>query len=103
VQLRATVLTRHLSATPSTVDFGVIVPPGQPTATATILNSLSRTVPVTLELLSSAGGPTTNFRGGLMELELPPATRDAMGSWRPGEAQIPLSAWLLGAGTVTGK
>ena len=103
VQLRATVLERHLGATPSTVDFGVIAPPGQPTATATILNWLSRPVSVTLELLSAAGGPTTNFRGGLTQLELPPATRDAMGTWRAGEAQAPLSAWLLGAGTVTGK
>lgn len=103
VQLRATVLARFLGASPSTVDFGVVTPPGQPTATATLLNSLSRPVPVTLELVSSAGGPTTNFRGGLSQLELPPATRDAMGGWRPGEAQAPLSAWLLGAGTVTGK
>ncbi len=101
--LRATVLQRHLGASPSTVDFGAITPPGQPTATATLLNSLSRPVPVTLELFSSAGGPTTNFRMGLTQLELPAATRDVMGRWRPGEAQVPLSAWLLGAGIVTGK
>ena len=103
VQLRATVLSRYLSASPSTVDFGVVTPPGQPAATATLLNALSRAVPVTLEVLSSAGGPTTNFRSGLTQLELPPATRDPMGAWRPGEAQAPLTAWLLGAGTVTGK
>ena len=40
---------------------------------------------------------------GLTQLELPAATRDVMGRWRPGEAQVPLSAWLLGAGIVTGK
>ncbi|MDP3158223.1 MAG: hypothetical protein Q8N23_36460 [Archangium sp.] len=101
--LRATVLQRYLGASPTTVDFGAITPPGQPTATATLLNSLSRVVPVTLELFSSAGGPTTGFRMGLTQLELPAANRDAMGAWRPGEAQVPLSAWLLGAGTVTGK
>lgn len=103
IPLRATVVQRHLGASPSTVDFGAITPPGQPTATATLLNSLSRSVPVTLELFSSAGGPTTNFRMGLTQLELPAATRDAMGRWQPGEAQVPLSAWLLGAGSVSGK
>ncbi len=103
VRLRATVLQRYLGAAPSTLDFGVVTPPGQPSATATLLNALSRPVPVTLEVLSSAGGPTTNFRTGLTQLELPPATRDAQGGWRSGEAQVPLTAWLLGAGTVTGK
>ena len=103
VQLRATVLERALSASPTTLDFGVVTPPAQPSATSTLLNALSRPVPVTLEVQSSVGGPTTSFRTGLVQLELPPATRDAQGAWRPGEAQVPLTAWLLGAGSVTGK
>ena len=103
VQLRATVLQHYLSASPTTLDFGVVVPPGQPSATATLLNALSRPVPVTIEVLSAAGGPTTNFRTSLTQLDLPPATRDAQGGWRFGEAQVPVTAWLLGAGTVNGK
>ncbi|MBL8913513.1 MAG: hypothetical protein JNM17_22630 [Archangium sp.] len=101
VALRASVLEHFLSASP--VDFGAVAAPAQPSANATLLNALSRPVTVTLELQSSSGGPTTNFRSGLTQVELPAATRDPAGNWRPGEAEVPLSAWLLGAGTVQGK
>lgn len=103
VPLRATVLTTFLTASPSTVDFGVVTPPGQPAAAATLFNALSRPVSVTLEVQSSSGGPTTNFRTALTQLVLPPATRDAMGGWKLGEAEVPMSAVLLGPGTVQGS
>jgi hypothetical protein len=97
VTLKATVLEHFLSASPSSVDFGTVAAPAQPSANATLLNALSRPVTVTLELDNS------NFRSGLMQLELPPATRDALGGWRPGSNDVPLTAWLLGAGTVQGN
>lgn len=103
VPLRATVVSRALSASPATLDFGAVSPPAQPTMSATLLNALSRVVPVTLEVLSPTGEPTTLFRTGLSQLELPPATRDASGGWKAGEAEVPLTAWLLGAGTLQGK
>ncbi|MFZ5444209.1 MAG: choice-of-anchor D domain-containing protein [Myxococcota bacterium] len=101
--LSATVVARALSAAPTTVDFGAVTPPAQPSASATLLNALSREVEVTLEVVAPTGEPTTLFRTGLTRVVLPAATRDATGGWRPGEAEVPLTAWLLGAGTVQGK
>lgn len=100
VPVRATVLSSYLSAAP--VDFGVTPAPGQPSSNASLKNALSRAVTVTLEVQSTSGGPTTNFRTGLLQVELPPATRDATGTWKPGVAEVPLTAWLLGPGTVQG-
>lgn len=97
VTLKATVLEHFLSASPSSVDFGTVAAPAQPSANATLLNKLSRPVTVTLEL------DNTNFRSGLTQLELPAATRDVLGGWRPGSNEVPLTAWLLGAGTVQGN
>ncbi len=101
VPLRATVLDAFLSASPRSVDLGVVAPPAEPSGVARLLNALSRPVTVALEVTGPAGGPTSSFRVALAQVELPPATREASGAWRPGIAEVPVTATLLGAGPVS--
>ncbi|MFO0598928.1 MAG: hypothetical protein U0228_26710 [Myxococcaceae bacterium] len=103
VTVRAEAREHFLTASPTTVDFGTASAPAQPSASATLVNALTRTVTVTLELQSAAGGVTTNFTSGLTRVELPAAVVEANGDVTGGTAQVPLTAWLLGAGTVQGK
>jgi hypothetical protein len=101
VPVRATVLDAFLSASPRSVDLGVVAPPAEPTGAARLVNALSRPVTVALSVTGPGGGPTSSFRVALAQVELPAATRDATGAWRPGELEVPVTATLLGAGALS--
>lgn len=103
VTVRATAVDHVLSSAQSTLDFGSWPAPAQPMANVTLHNALSRVVSVNLEVQARGGGATTQFQLSMAKVDLPAATRDAQGQWRPGELEVPLTASLLGAGVVEGE